>query len=205
VYSVEVRRPNSLDLPAWITSNPIYVRDPHHAHVPAAPVIPSSGVSLFDGHTTDGWSFESDATSLAAVSVASLVDGARLVLKYGLSGGSAVGQYAAGVVETANGVAGRDGVAFSIRAEHPMRLSVQVRAEVPGAAPERWERSVYVDGDEQSRMVRFSEMTPVGATHTPVPPPANVRAIMFVVDTSNSRPGASGRLWLAKPRLTPAP
>ena len=82
-----------------------------------------------------------------------------------------------------------------------MRISVQVRAEVAGAPPERWERSVYVDAVEQTRVVRFDEMTPVGTTHALRPPKAAVRAIMFVVDTTNSRPGVSGQLWLGNVRL----
>ncbi|HUR35833.1 MAG TPA: hypothetical protein VM032_18645 [Vicinamibacterales bacterium] len=205
VYSVEVRRANAPDMPAWITSNPIYVRADSPASSPIVPKVPSGGARLFDGQTTGGWSVENDDTSLAAISVASLTDGARVVLKYGLSGGAAVGQYAAAAVEAAGGVAGWDGVAFSIRAEHPMRVSVQVRTEMAGAAPERWERSVYVDAVETSRLVRFSEMTPVGTTHAAVPPPDSVRAIMFVVDTTNSRPGASGRLWVGNPRLVSAP
>jgi hypothetical protein len=159
---------------------------------------------LFDGQTTGGWSAENDKTSLAAVDLATLVDGSRLRFKYGLSGGAAIGQYAAAAVETRTGVAQSDAVAFSVRAENPMRISVQVRAEVVNAPPERWERSVFVDTVEQPRAVRFDEMVPIGATHTPHPPVGDVRAIMFVVDTTNSKPGASSRIWLRDVRLIPA-
>ena len=51
--------------------------------------------------------------------------------------------------------------------------------------------------------MRFADMTPIGVTDEPRPPKANVRAIMFVVDTTNTRPGASGRLWIGDPRLLP--
>jgi hypothetical protein len=202
LYVVEVRKPNSPGLPAWITSNPIYVRQP----APSSPPPPMSAVdlpggSLFDGKTTAGWSYESDRSSLAVIDVAPLVSGARVRLRYGLSGGASVGQYAAAAVGTPHGVDAADGVAFAVRAEAPMRISVQVRAEVPGAAPERWEKSVYVDATEQPRIVRFDQMTPVGTTHTPRPPKAAVRALMFVVDTTNSKPGASGRLWIGNVRL----
>jgi hypothetical protein len=157
---------------------------------------------LFDGSTTGGWSHESDSSSLASVDIAPLVDGARIRLRYGLSGGAAIGQYAAAVVGTPQGVEPADAVAFTGRAEGPMRISVQVRAEVPGAAPERWEKSVYLDATEQPRVVRFDRMIPVGETHTPTPPKKGVRAIMFVVDTTNTTPGTSGRLWLGHVRLT---
>jgi len=130
--------------------------------------------SLFDEKTTNGWSFESDSTSLAVIDVAKMTEGARLRLRYGLSGGSAVGQYAAAAVETAQGVESADAVAFTARAEKPMRIAVQVRAEVAGSAPERWERSVFVDTTDGERVVRFSEMTPVGKTHTRNVPQAGV-------------------------------
>jgi len=157
--------------------------------------------SLFDEKTTNGWSFESDSTSLAVIDVAKMTEGARLRLRYGLSGGSAVGQYAAAAVETAQGVESADAVAFTARAEKPMRIAVQVRAEVAGSAPERWERSVFVDTTDGERVVRFSEMTPVGTTHTRNVPQPGVRAVMFVVDTTNTKPGASGSLWLGNVRL----
>ncbi|MGC4082062.1 MAG: hypothetical protein QM736_08140 [Vicinamibacterales bacterium] len=82
-----------------------------------------------------------------------------------------------------------------------MRLSTQVRAEVAGAAPERWEKSVYVDTEEREVVVRFDALTPVGTTHETRPPRPDVRAVMFVVDTTHTKPGASGRLWLGNIRL----
>ena len=202
VYTVEIRKPNSPGLPAWVTSNPVYVRRSVRDVASADPVpIPAEGQPLFNGRTTDGWSYESDPTSKAVVDVAPLVDGARVRLRYGLSGGTAVGQYAAAAVETPGGVDGFEGVAFSVRAEVPMRVSVQVRAAVPGGPPERWERSVFVDTTEQTRLVRFAEMTPVGRTSEARPPRPGVRTIMFVVDTTNTSTGSSGRLWLGAPRL----
>jgi len=202
VYSVEIRKPNAPDRPAWITSNPIYVRPPSSASRPPTVAQQRKDLrSLFDEKTTNGWSFESDSTSLAVIDVAKMTEGARLRLRYGLSGGSAVGQYAAAAVETAQGVESADAVAFTARAEKPMRIAVQVRAEVAGSAPERWERSVFVDTTDGERVVRFSEMTPVGTTHTRNVPQPGVRAVMFVVDTTNTKPGASGRLWLGNVRL----
>jgi hypothetical protein len=202
IYLVEVRRPNSDGLPAWITSNPIYVRD--ETVPPAMPVISVGEVesgSLFDGKTTAGWSYESDRSSLGVLDVAPLTSGGRVRLRYGLSGGARVGQYGAAAVSTPTGVEAADAVAFTIRAEAPMRISLQVRAEVPDGPPERWETSVYVETSEQPRMVRFDEMKPVGTTHSPRPPKASVRAILFVIDTTNTKPGASGRLWLGNVRL----
>lgn len=205
VYSVEVRKPGQAGQPAWLTSNPIYVRDPRvsaSAIQPAA--VYADGQSLFDGRTTTGWSWEGDATSQAAVDFAPLVTGARVRLRYGLSGGAKVGQYAAAAVDTPRGAADAAGVRFLVRGDAPMRISLQVRAEVPGFQPERWERSVYLDATEAERTVRFSDMHPVGKTHAPTPPAGAIRSIMFVVDTTNSLPGSSGRLWLGAARLVRA-
>ena len=82
-----------------------------------------------------------------------------------------------------------------------MRISIQVRAEVPNAPPERWQRSIYIDAIDSERSVVFDDMRPVGVTHTPRAVPENIRAILFIVDTTNTKPGASGRIWIKNVRL----
>jgi hypothetical protein len=203
VYSVEIRRAVP-DGPGWISSNAIYVRRAEPpAATPASVDVSGGGQPLFDGRSTAGWLSEADATSLAALDVAPLVTGARIQLRYGLSGGTLAGQYAAAIVSMPAGADPFDGVSMLLRASKPMRVSVQVRAEAPGVPQDRWERSVYVDADEHQQFLRFSEMSPVGVTHTPHPPLSNIRAIMFVVDTTNTAPGASGRLWIGNVQLRP--
>lgn len=204
VYRVAIMRNGHTGAPPWITSNPVYVRATS-GDVPSPPpdLSRAAGRPLFDGRSTSGWSQESDKTSLAVVDVAPLVTGARLRLKFGLSGGAAIGQYAAAAVATPRGVADSDALAFSVRAATPMRISVQVRAEVSGGLPERWERSVFVDANDRERRVRFGDMTPVGRTHAARPPVLDVRTVMFVVDTTNTKPGSSGRLWIGNVRLAP--
>jgi hypothetical protein len=44
-------------------------------------------------------------------------------------------------------------------------------------------------------------MRPVGVTHTPRAIPEAIRAVMLIVDTTNSKPGASGRIWIKNVRL----
>lgn len=203
VYSVTIMRDGNASAPPWITSNPVYVRAASGVGVapPSRPPL-AEGPLLFDGRSMSGWSYESDKTSLAVVDLEPLVTGARVRLRFGLSGGATIGQYAAAAVETSHGVA--DAVAFSVRAETPMRISVQVRADVSDGSPERWEHSVFVDANERERRVRFADMTPVGRTHAARPPAPDVRAIMFVVDTTNTKPGSSGRLWIGNVRLAAA-
>ena len=120
--------------------------------------------------------------------------GGELRFRFGLSGGALVGQVAALVVDTPNGVASADRVAFTMRAEQPMRVSVQLRTD--GGEPDRWARSVYVDAMEQEHTIFFDDMRPVGQTATPAPPLASVRSLLFVIDTINTRPGTSGRIWI---------
>jgi hypothetical protein len=44
-------------------------------------------------------------------------------------------------------------------------------------------------------------MMPVGQTRTFKPELAAVRSLLFVVDTTNTRPGASGRIWIKSAAL----
>jgi hypothetical protein len=133
--------------------------------------------------------------------VAPRVGGSELRLRYGLSGGDVLGQVAALVFETPNGTAPHNRVTFTVRAERPMRISVQLRAADVGGEAERWQRSVYVDTFDQERTVYFDDVTPVGATQTWKPDFTGVRGILFVVDTTNTKPGTSGRLRIKSAAL----
>lgn len=199
VYRAEIRAATPNGEIAWITSNPIYVR----AAEPAEPGAPPSARPpatmadpLFDGRTASNWRVEHDGASLAALDVAPGVDRNELRLRYGLGGGAVAGQFAALVVDTPIGVAPNDRVAFTVRAEHPMRIAVQLRAPSAEPAGERWQRSVYVEPFNQERTVYFDDLTPIGATRTGKPAADEVRSILFVVDTTNTKPGSSGRLWI---------
>jgi hypothetical protein len=202
-YWVTIRDPRRPSSPPWLMSNAIHVAATPTAQAgpPARPSLTAANLSLFDGHSTAGWTRESDSGSLSTIDVVQMIAGMELRLRYGLTGGSPVGQYAGAAVETSHGVADYDRVAFTIRGEHPMRVSIQVRAEVANAPPERWQRSIYVDATANERCVRFDDMRPVGVTHTPRAIPDAIRAVMFIVDTTNSKPGASGRVWIKNVRL----
>lgn len=202
-YWATIRDPRRPSSPPWLTSNAIHVGATSTAQARSPARGPSTGstLSLFDGHSTAGWTRESDSGSLSTIDVVQMIAGIELRLRYGLTGGSPVGQYAGAAVETSHGVGDYDRVAFTIRGEHPMRVSIQVRAEVANAPPERWQRSIYVDATENERSVRFDDMRPVGVTHTPRAILEAIRAVMFIVDTTNSKPGASGRIWIKNVRL----
>ena len=204
VYWVEVRATGQLPAVPWITSNAIYVRAAESTgNVPARPPATSTR-SLIGGPASSNWRVEHDATSLAAVEVVSMTsssDGTGAVVptvrfRFGLSGGAAAGQYAALVFDLPEGLARHDRIAFTVRAEQPMRLSVQLRSDRG-----RWQRSVYVDAVNQERTVNFDDLTPAGVAETDKLPLAEIRSILLVVDSTNTKPGTSGRVWITNPRL----
>jgi len=201
VYWVEIRatgQPNPL---TWIRSNPIYVRGAEPlARMPQRPAATVS-LPLFDGKTNAGWRTEHDPTSLVAMEVTPIVGGADLRFRYGLAGGAPGGQVATLVYDTPRGVASSDRLTASIRAEHPMRVSVQLRGGAGDAEGERWERSIYVDPAQQEHTIYFDDMMPVGHTHSFKPDLANIRGVLFVVDARNTKPGDSGRIWIRKAAL----
>jgi hypothetical protein len=60
---------------------------------------------------------------------------------------------------------------------------------------------VYVDTVERNRTVFFDEFAPVGAARSPHPPLAGTHAVLFVIDTVNTRAGASGLLRITSVAL----
>jgi hypothetical protein len=203
VYRVEVRATDRDGAPLWIVSNPIYVRAAKDAPAapPAGPVPVLARRALFEGKDAASWSFEAAPASVAALDLARADAGAELRLRFGLAGGAPVGQYAALVGNTPGGVDGFDRIAFSARAEKPMRISVQLRVSVPGSPDERWQRSAYVDTTPTAHAIAFAEMAPLGPTRSPRPPLADVHSIVFAVEQTNTKPGTSGRLWLQRAEL----
>ncbi|HEY7290563.1 MAG TPA: hypothetical protein VH583_12075 [Vicinamibacterales bacterium] len=194
VYWVEVVSPVGHPPVTWIRSNPIYVRG---ASAPAASDKPPLAIGpdrrpLFDGRSATGWTVEHDANSLAAVDLATPAENATLRFPFGLAGGAAVGQYASLVVNLPDGMGPYDAVRFAVRAEKPMRVSLQVR----DTTADRWQRSIYVDVSKQERIIALDDFRPVGTPRTVKPSLNLLRALMFVVDTTNTRPGTSGRVWL---------
>ena len=197
VYWIEIAAPHQPAPITWLRSNPVYVRGPAAKPETAAPRAAQTVATLFDGTSADGWDIEHDPASLAAVEVAEAPSGTELRLRYGLAGGTPSSQVVALTHKTPNGIAAADRLTFTVRAEKPMRVSVQLRSK----NFYRWQRSIYVDSTAQERSLRFDDVTPVGVTPPPAPPLADIISVMFVIDVTNSKPGTSGRLWLAHVRF----
>jgi hypothetical protein len=205
VYRAEIRNREQ----TWLLSNAIYVRGPDTAP-PQAPATvsatPSAVMPLFDGETEAGWHLETDPSSMAAVDVGKGVAGSELRVRYALADDSAGSQWAALVWGTPIGqpkvnVAMYDRLTFTARADRPMRISVQLRTLDIGRTLRRWHRSVYIDTADREHTVSFDELVPIAGTDTPTPPLDEVTQILFVVDTTNTKPGTSGRLWFKSAAL----
>ncbi|HEY3381412.1 MAG TPA: CehA/McbA family metallohydrolase [Vicinamibacterales bacterium] len=176
----------------WIVGNPIYVgtrprtpaRDPIAAGEVVAKVTPAGA-----------WHMERDGVS--AGDVGRLGDDVRLTYRLGPSG--TVAPYAALIAGIAV-PAGASFLTFHAVADRPMRVSVQLRKPAGGEG-ERWHRSVYLDLAPREIVIPLVEMTPVGATSRRLPALAAVDSLLFVVDTVNAGPGASGSFTVSNVRL----
>jgi hypothetical protein len=203
VYWVEIRAAGALAKVPWLTSNPIYVRGAEAAE-PSAVVRPAAASErqmLFSAVPRSAWRVEHDANSLAAVDLpagqtaGSETPRPQAQFRFGLATGPSVGQFAALVADLPNGLGRTDRITFTIRAEHPMRVSVQLRSERG-----RWQRSVYAEPTDQERTVFVDDLTSVDGSGDRLPR-AEIRNVLFVVDATHTKPGASGRVWITNPAL----
>ncbi len=185
-YRVEASYPNRA-VP-WIVSNPIYagVLPSPAAGPPSAP--PRQTVALDSAPTIESGVGSSGTTEADA-------EAARFT--FALGGGRPAGQYAA-LVWAVDAGSGVDRVSFTVRANRPMRVSVQLRL---GPSGRRWLRSVFVDQTSRDYVVPLSEFRPADAPTSQQPLVARVRAVLFVIDTLNSRPGDHGTVWVSRPAL----
>jgi len=201
VYRAEVRT-NEPDRPrTWLLGNAVYVRAPQPAQAPPQTPV-TLETALYDGRTDSGWHLESDPSSMAAVDLGKTLAGFELQYRYALGGDSAAGnQWAALVWGTPIGhapinVADFDRLTFMARAERPTRISVQLRTLEDGRALRRWQRSVFLDTFDQEHTVDFKDLMPSAGTTPRTPVLDRVSQVLFVVDTTHTRPGTSGRIWI---------
>lgn len=191
VYWAEIVGPSL----TWVRSNPIYVRGPATLEPTAVSAVTSSD-TLIDPDDLAGWRIEHDANSVGAFEMATTSSMRELRYRFGLAGGAAVGQYTAIVRDLPDGFAGHDRISVTLRAERAMRVSVQLR----DTTADRWQRSLYVDA-AADYTIKLADFKPVGTTHVALPDPAMIRGLMFVVDTTNTKPGTAGRIWFRKVAL----
>jgi hypothetical protein len=141
---------------------------------------------------------ERDASALVAA-----IDGARdrhlagepaIDWRFQLADGVAAGQFAAVRLPAISGLEQFDRVRFTVRSAAPMRAWVQLRG---GPAAERWGTTFYADANTRLVDLPLRSFRPIGTTASEAPPLDRLDALLFVVDTLNSRPGASGSMTIA--------
>ena len=197
VYRVEVLLPGAPGTPPvpWILSNPIYVGGADAPPIGDAPQPAARFEAVFDDGPAEDWAIEASAASTGALDViGSVGGGTQLSLRYALGGAESDGPYVALVAPAGPEIAEFDRLVFTARARQPMRVSVQLRAgEGDG---QRWQRSVYLDATPRTITVRFDDMHPVAPAAADRPALADVRNVLWVVDTVNTALGGSGEVLL---------
>lgn len=202
VYRVEVRLPGAPGQPPvpWIVSNPIYVG---RSQAPAtADIVPrATSVSLpiySDGEATTA-TIERNTDSQGAIDVVAAVPGRQLLFRYAVGGRSSDSPYAA-IAFPVTGMARYDRVTLTIRADHALRLAVQLR--VPGGVSgERWRRSIYVDETARTITIPFADLAPVTAAQQGRVPLDRIDSLLVVADAVNTPLGGSGTVWVDDVRL----
>ena len=204
VYRVEMQWPGAPGEPPvpWVVSNPIYVLDgPRRTDQISESIAPPKQVDVrySNGPATD-WHIENSPRSRGALDIVPSIGGTQLLLRYALGGTQDEGPFVALSMAVPQGLANYDRLIFTAQSSRPMRFWVQLR--VPGGTQSRsWHRSVYVDDTPGVITVSFDEFRPLEATTTGRPVLEDVRDVLFVVDTINTRPGVSGQLWLDEVKL----
>lgn len=201
VYRVEAYTPGAPGTPPvpWIVSNPIYLGLPR---VPFAVPAIATPVSRIPARSEEA-EVEKGSADVSELVDAQLPDARERRMageppigwRFALSPGMATGQFAAVRVPAVGGLAGVDRVRFLVTAATPVRAWVQVRGG-PGA--QRWGRTFYADGTTRMIDLPLKSFRPIGTTTSATPPLEQIDALLFVVDTMNSRPGAAGAMTISE-------
>lgn len=202
VYRVEAHVPGAPGTPPvpWVLSNPIYVGLPRPPVAsdgpPAAPLsrIPARAAEAAVEHGPGDLSELVDA-QLADARSRRLAGEQPIGWRFALSPGVPAGQFAAIQLPVAGGVSAFERVRFTVRSAAPLRAWLQLRA---GPATERWGKTFYADDEPRVVELSLRDFLPIGATSTAAPPLARIDSLLFVVDTLNSRPGATGAVTLSE-------
>src|SRR6185436_18743197 len=119
---------------------------------------------------------------------------------FSLGPGIPAGQFAALATSMDSALSGEgfDRVRFTVRADQPMRLSVQVRLPGGGPAGQRWRHSVYADQTPRTVEVNLQDFQPADSVTSQRPIVAHIRSVLFVVDTINTSPSTRGTLWISE-------
>jgi hypothetical protein len=187
VFRAEVYVARNSAVP-WIVSNPIYVEPKGWGTI-----APRELPRVTNSWNIQGgpWHVEQGGGSTGRISIVDPPKG-PVSFDFTLAGGPRAGQYAALVISVGNALTGHSRFAFTADASSPMRLSIQARRPTGG----RWQRSIYLDQTVRNVIAPFTDLTPVAPTEAYRFEPPQIDSVLFVVDTTNTKPGATGRVTI---------
>ena len=201
VYRIEAYVRNGPGTPAvpWLVSNPIYAGYTRASTQPAAPAAPASRIPARSADAAVEFG-RGDTSMLGPVpadpQARQAAGAAPLAWTFALSPGVPRGQFAAVRVPITGGLAAFDRVRFSATSATPLRAWVQLRA--PVGSTERWGTTFYADAETRLIDLPLRSFLAIGVTSSEQPPLDRVDSLLFVVDTMNFLPGASGSLLLSE-------
>ena len=186
---LEIRVPNAPGDPPvpWVLTNWVYSR------LPPAPPKLRELVGQVRSLPTRDWRVEKDPASEGELRA----EAGELTLGYRLADGAKDNQFVAAATDL-GASDDFDVLMFRGRAARPMRVSVQLRFTPDDA---RWMKSIYLDAGEREVLVPLREMAPAERSDTTIPPSANARSLLLVVDLVNARPGDSGEFTVRDLRV----
>ena len=183
----------------WILSNPIYAgltRPGVKGRVETAPAsrIPAQ---VLEATLASGRADRSELVPSPLDPMARRIAGEPpIAWSFALSPGTPSGQFAAIQIPITGGLAAFDRVRFRVRSPAPLRAWVQLRAPVGNT--ERWGITFYADAEERMVDVPLAAFTSIGTTSSGQAPLDRVDTLLFVVDTMNFLPGATGSMVLSE-------
>jgi hypothetical protein len=199
VYRVEAYTAGAPGTPPvpWLLSNPIYVGLRHESPVTGEEALRSRIPARTQEAATEKG--VNDSSELVDAQVADgrdrlLAGEPPLGWRFALAPGAPAGQFSAVQLPVTGGLAAFERVRFTVTSSGPMRAWLQLRA---GEATERWGKTFYADAEPRVVELPLKAFLPIGVTSSAQPPLDRIASLLFVVDTLNSRPGASGALTIS--------
>lgn len=207
-YRAEVALPWAPGEPPvpWLLSNPLYVGRIDRES-PPSPFLTDAAPAL----AAEEWAVESSTDAEGAIDAVTAPDGGpEVLLRFALSGRASESPFVAFRVPVDGRFTGlEDGLAFSVRADRPLRVDVQIRTPTPlpgdadTALGERWHRSVYADAAARDVVIPLDDLRPRGPTNEKLPDPSAIDSLLFVIDTVNTPVGTGGRIYISDLRFGP--
>jgi len=201
VYRVEAYVRDAPGGPAvpWIVSNPIYAGLTRPAPRRIVETAPSSRIParVPEATVASGRTDRSELTAPPRDPRARRIAGQPpMAWSFALSPGTPSGQFAAIQIPITGGLAAFDRVRFRVSSPTPLRAWVQLRAPVGNT--ERWGTTFYTDAAGRLIDVPLRAFLPIGDTSSEQPPLDRIDTLLFVVDTLNFLPGATGSMVLSE-------